>query len=128
MPLVTAPREKTRFAATVVAGSSAGPIAAQTSAAAQTPRPVSPIPPMAPMVGGPALNNETPVRQSRPGPSAGIDSSAIDPATPVGDWAHVDQPPAAVTNHPDARYSSGVLDLPAATSIPAVLGAGEQDR
>ncbi|MBA4025433.1 MAG: hypothetical protein C0482_24015 [Gordonia sp.] len=129
MPVAaTTPREKSRFAATVVAGSSAGPIVAEPAASTTAARPTPPIPPMAPMAGGLVPNGETPVRQPRSVPAAGIDSAGTEAATTTIDWAHFDQPAAAAVEHPDPRYRSGLLDLPAATSIPAVLGAGNQDR
>ncbi|ORM25086.1 PPE domain-containing protein [Williamsia sp. 1135] len=129
MPVtVAAPREKSRFAATVVAGSSVGPIVAEPAASTTAPRPASPLPPMAPMVGGLVPNSETPIRQPRSVPSAGIDPAGTETANTAIDWAHFDQPAAAAVEHSDPRYSSGVLDLHTNTSIPAVLGAGDQDR
>ncbi|WP_207840205.1 PPE domain-containing protein [Williamsia soli] len=122
-----APREKSRFAATVVAGSSVGPTVAEPAASTAAPRPTSPIPPMAPMVGGLMPNSETSARQSRSVPSAGIDAGGTETANTMIDWAHFDRPATAVEPS-DPRYSSGVLDLPSTTSIPAVLGAGDQDR
>jgi hypothetical protein len=125
---VAAPREKSRFAATVLAGAGAGQIVAEPATSTPAPRPMSPMAPVAPMMGGLAPSNETPVREPRPVRSAGIDSAGTEAAHATVDWAHFDRPADTAIEHPDPRYSSGALDLPAATSIPAVLGAGDQDR
>lgn len=125
---MAAPREKSRFAATVLAGSTAAPAVAESPATAVSPRPVNPVPPMAPMTGVIAPNGEAPVRQPRPMSKAGIDDSDVTSAGAVAGLGHHDQTVNATVDHPDVRYRSGLLNLPPTNSVPAVLGGSDQDR
>lgn len=123
---VPAPREKTRYAATVLAGSTAAPVVADTPDAAVGPRPMTPAPPLAP-AGAVASQPEAPVRQPRPAPRAGIADAETSAPETIADWGHYDKPVDAA-DHPDPRYRSGVLNLPATVAVPSVLGAADQDR
>lgn len=125
---MAAPREKTRFAATVLAGSSAAPVVAGGPAAAVSTRPVTPASPMVPpMAGVVAPNGEAPVRRPQPMPKAGIDGAGESASGAVAGSGQHDQPVNTI-DHPDVRYRSGVLNLPSTNSVPAVLGGSDQDR
>ena len=122
-PAPQAPREKTRFATTVLAGT-ATPSAAAEAAGQPTPQrsttAMTPAPPVSPL----ATVGQEPARAARSPQGAGIDAATVtqDPAGRFGDGSG---PTAEVI---DARYRTGALDLPPATSVPAVLGAPDTGR
>ena len=81
---------------------------------------MTPGPPVSPL----ATVGQESARASRSPQGAGIDAAAVtqDPTGRFGD----DSGRAAEVI--DARYRTGALDLPPATSIPAVLGAPDTGR
>ncbi|WP_020109352.1 PPE domain-containing protein [Nocardia sp. 348MFTsu5.1] len=125
----SAPRRQTRYATTILAGSSATPATTQPAPASTNPRPAVPATPMAPMMGAPGQGGDTVARRGPVQVGAGIDPTARSGAADDGSSHHA---PIAVAvdlgDHPDPRYRSGILDLPSATSVPAVLGATDQNR
>jgi hypothetical protein len=115
--------EKTRFAATVLAGSTAPPTAPATSGQSPTPRPSPPLSPVPPMVAPVAAVGAEQIRTPRATPTAGVD------AGPAHDSNHWDLHRDGVADDQiDVRYRTGALDLPPATSVPAVLGFADRDR
>jgi hypothetical protein len=119
---VAAEREKTRFAATVLAGSTAPAPATGTGqpAPSRTPGSIPAVPPVAAPL---ATTSAQPTRSAIP--NAGVDASG----SAADDNHRVDDEHGVAGDHPiDARYRTGVLDLPAATSVPAVIGAADGNR
>lgn len=126
-PVSGAPRQ-TRFATTILAGSTAstGPVQPVPQSAGA--RPAVPAAPMAPLVGAPGQGGDSVARRSPANAGAGIDPAGA-PASGVESLEDVAVAAAVVLgDHPDPRYRSGTLDLPHATSVPAVLGAMEHER
>ena len=123
---VSVPRQQTRYAATILAGSSASPAMVQPASTSPAARPSVPTAPMAPMMGAPGQGGDSVARRTPAHAGAGIDPAT---ASGMGDEGVHDAPVAAAVNlgeHPDPRYRNGTLDLPPAMSVPAVLGATEQ--
>ncbi|HEY9313264.1 PPE domain-containing protein [Williamsia sp.] len=126
---VSVPRQQTRYATTILAGSTVAPTTTLPAPVSADARPSVPATPMAPMMGAPGQSGDTVARRGPLKAGAGIDPNAFGPTAGDGDINHV--PIAAVAgpvDHPDPRYRSGTLDLPSATSVPAVLGATEENR
>lgn len=123
-----APREKSRFAATVLAGSTAAPVGTESPNTGAGPKPVTPVPPMTPVAGAVASQGEVPGRPSHSTPKAGIDDPDTSAPQTMAGWGHHDQSADSAVDHPDPRYRSGVLNLPPATAVPSVLGAPDEIR
>jgi hypothetical protein len=123
-PVVAAAEpDKTRFAATVLANATAQAAPTAPSGQSTAPRPSAPPSPVPPMMAPVAAGGAEQVRTLRATPTAGVDPGLADDSS---QWdLHRE---GMADDQIDARYRTGALDLPPATSVPAVLGAADGDR